>query len=241
MVCAHCGAELTALAACLSPVQPFGDCNRSIGLLRLPRCRRRPTPHPAATDHWSRTRTQRLPRCRPESRSEPDTHARPAIVTCIAQPTGGVAAAADAGVGDGSVPNGHAVRAPLPSHSPARRRRHGRGLSGVGRGARGRGRHQGHSAGERRPIRRRRGISSGASNASCCSPARSRTRTSSASTTSARSTASSTSRCRTCTGRTSRPILKREAGCRSPRALSIARQVVAGSSRRTRPASCTAI
>ena len=51
---------------------------------------------------------------------------------------------------------------------------------------------------ESRPIRAARGRrSSGASSASCCSRARSRTRTSSASTTSARSTASSTSRCRT--------------------------------------------
>ena len=70
--------------------------------------------------------------------------------------------------------------------------------------------------------------SNAASSASCCSPARSRTGTSSAFTTSARSTASSTSRCRTSTARTWRRSSSARDGCRVRRVLAIARQVAAG-------------
>ena len=64
-----------------------------------------------------------------------------------------------------------------------------------------------------------RATSRRASSASCCSRARSRTRTSSGSTTSARSTASRTSRCRTSRDRTSATILKREGRLPVDRAL----------------------
>ena len=94
------------------------------------------------------------------------------------------------------------ARRALPHHPAARRRRHGRGLPGVGRGARRRRRAEGDSRRRRRRSGRGRRRSSGGSSASCCSPARSRTSTSSAFTTSARSTASSTSRCRTSRART---------------------------------------
>ena len=69
--------------------------------------------------------------------------------------------------------------------------------------------------------------SSGASSASCCSRARSRTRTSSASTISAKSTASSTSRCRTSRARTWRRSSKREGTLPVSTALSTSRQQVA--------------
>ena len=71
--------------------------------------------------------------------------------------------------------------------SGARRGRHGGGLPGLGRGAGGRGRAEGDPARGGRGSELPRAISSGASSASCCWRARSRTGTSSASTIWARS------------------------------------------------------
>ena len=89
------------------------------------------------------------------------------------------------------------LRLALSHHPAARRRRHGRGVSGVGRRARRRRRAQSDPAGRhaRSSGRARDGAALQAGTAARA--VRSRTRTSSAFTTSARSTASSTSRCRT--------------------------------------------
>ena len=73
-----------------------------------------------------------------------------------------------------------------------------------------------------------------ASSTSCCSPARSRTRTSSAFTTSARSTASSTSRCRTSRATTWRPSCGATGKLPVARALRIARQIAGGPRGRAR-------
>ena len=105
---------------------------------------------------------------------------------------------------------GRRVRPALPHHPAARRRRHGRRLSGLGRRARRGRRAEGHSAGSERRSRAWRRRWSAGSSANCCSPARSRTRTSSAFTTSAKSTASSTSRCRTSRARDLATMLKSE-------------------------------
>ena len=106
------------------------------------------------------------------------------------------------------------VQPALSHHQDARRRRHGRGLSGVGCGARRRGRAEGDSRGPpSRHVRCR--PRKGGSSTSCCWPARSRTRTSSAFTTSARSTASSTSRCRTSRATTWPRCCAATASCRS--------------------------
>ena len=97
--------------------------------------------------------------------------------------------------------DGPGVRHAVSHHPRARGRRHGRRLSGVGRGAGRLGGGQGDPAGDcgRSAAAPKSNVDS---SASCCSPARSPTRTSSGFTTSARSTASSTSRCRTSTAST---------------------------------------
>ena len=128
---------------------------------------------------------------------------------------------------------------PAITSSVARRRRHGRGVSGVGCRAGRRRRDQGHSARGRWPTRTSPRTSSVGSSASCCSRVRSPTRTSSAFTTSARSTASSTSRCRTSTASISRRSSSARPSCLSTGAADRARHRLGpgGGARRGRRAS----